>query len=128
MVGLTKKREEELPAEKPGVTTSTGLQVLPLAPHSPPVPLPVRPSSNMRSWSELSVCFYCLAICRSDVCCTSPFLLLADHVVMLCALLLQSAWISVMTFSVPTFCLQRACTDQWNACGQIWWWECTAAS
>ena len=35
MVGLTKKREEELPAEKPGVTTSTGLQVL-TPPPGPP--------------------------------------------------------------------------------------------
>ena len=36
MVGLTKKREEELPAEKPGVTTSTGLQVLLTPPLLPP--------------------------------------------------------------------------------------------
>ena len=42
MVGLTKKREEELPAEKPGVTTSTGLQVLPcITPPPPTRPLSV---------------------------------------------------------------------------------------
>lgn len=56
MVGLTKKREEELPAEKPGVTTSTGLQVLRLT-TSPPFPSQpflthFLPSSNMHSTSK----------------------------------------------------------------------------
>lgn len=77
MVGLTKKPEVELPAEKPGVTTSTGLQVLPpLSTPSPPF-IACLPSSHLHSISKLPLCSYCLP---------------ADHVVMPCTSLLLFGW------------------------------------